>query len=61
MDAGIEKAADLVELQVQLARWQFGWSNIWADDGQRMNVAEQAKIWSDRVLEMSGLLSEPIT
>jgi len=61
MDAGIEKAADLVELQVQLARWQFGWSNIWEDDGQRMNVAEQAKIWSDRVLEMSGLLSEPIT
>lgn len=61
MDAGIEKAADLVELQVQLARWQFGWSNIWADDGQRMNVAEQANIWSDRVLEMSGLLSEPIT
>jgi hypothetical protein len=26
-----------------------------------MNVAEQAKIWSERVLEMSGLLSEPIT
>jgi hypothetical protein len=37
MDAGIEKAADLVELQVQLARWQFSWSNIWEDDGQRMN------------------------
>lgn len=32
-----------------------------ADHEQRMNVAEQAKIWSDRVLEMSGLLSEPIT
>jgi hypothetical protein len=37
------------------------WSNIWEDDGQRMNVAAQAKIWADRVLEMSGLLSEPIT
>lgn len=61
MDAGIDQAAELVELQVQLAHWQLGWSKIWTDDARRTNVAEQAKVWSDRVLEMSGLLSEPVT
>jgi hypothetical protein len=61
IDAGIDQAAELVELQVQLARWQLNWSNIWADDAQRTKVAQQAKIWSDRVLGMSGLLSKPVT
>ncbi|MBD1900907.1 hypothetical protein NDI44_04180 [Trichocoleus sp. DQ-A3] len=61
IDAGIDIAAELVELQVQLARWQLGWANIWADDAQRTKVAQQAKVLSDRVLEMSGLLSEPVT
>jgi hypothetical protein len=61
IDAGIDQAAELVELQVQLARWQLSWSTIWADNSQRTKVAEQAKVWSDRVLEMSGLLLEPVT
>ena len=61
VDAGIDQAAELVELQIQLARWQLGWLNIWADNAQRMKVAEQAQVWSDRVLEMSGLLSESVT
>jgi hypothetical protein len=61
IDAGIDQAAELVELQVQLACWQLSWSTIWADKSQRTKVAEQAKVWSDRVLEMSGLLLEPIT
>lgn len=61
VDTGIDQAAELFELQIQLARWQLSWSSIWANDVQRMNVAEQAKVWSDRVLEMSGLLSEPAT
>ncbi|MBD1838309.1 hypothetical protein [Coleofasciculus sp. FACHB-501] len=60
IDAGIDIAAELVELQVQLARWQLNWSNIWADDTQRTKIAQQSKVWSDRVLEMSGLLSEPL-
>jgi len=59
IDAGIDQAAELVELQVQLAHWQLNWSTIWADDAQRKKVADQAKVWSDRVLKMSGLLSEP--
>jgi hypothetical protein len=56
-DAEIEIAAQLVELQVQLACWQCCWSTIWEDTEQRMEVANSAKIWSDKVLNFSGLLT----
>ncbi len=59
MDVGIDGAAELVEMQVKLAQWQLAWSSIWTNDTQRIKVAEQAKIWSERVLEISGWLSEP--
>jgi hypothetical protein len=58
IDAGIDQAAELVECQVQLARWQLGWSSIWVDETERKTVAGQAKSWSERILEMSGLLTE---
>lgn len=56
LDADTDTAGELVELQIQLALWQLRWAKIWADPEQRMEVAEQAKIWSDRILERSGLL-----
>jgi hypothetical protein len=54
--AETETAAKLVELQVQLALWQLQWKNIWADSAKRAEVAEQSRLWSTQVLEMSGLL-----
>lgn len=57
----IDRAAELVELQVQLARWQLGWSSIWVDEAKRKSVAEQAKNWSERILKMSGLLTVSVT
>jgi len=56
-EAELDTAAELVELQVQLARWQRNWARIWADPPQRQQVAEQSAAWSKRVLEMSGLLA----
>lgn len=56
-DAEIEIAAELVELQVQLACWQCCWSEIWEDSEQRMEVADRAKMWSEKVLNFSGLLA----
>ncbi len=56
-DAEVEIAAELVELQVQLACWQYSWARIWEDAEQRMRVAEETKIWSEKVLSMSGLLA----
>ncbi len=54
-EAEISVAAELVELQVQMACWQWDWRKIWADPLQRNEVARKARIWSDRVLEISGL------
>jgi hypothetical protein len=55
-EAETAKAAELVELQVQLARWQYRWGQIWPDTALRAQMAEQSRIWSDRVLNLSGLL-----
>ena len=55
-EAGIEAAAELVELQIQLSRWQRNWLKIWPDQAQRKEVAEQSAEWSRRVLGLSGLL-----
>lgn len=55
-EAEIDVAATLVELQIQLARWRQNWANIWANPEQRRKVAEQSGLWSNRILELSGLL-----
>jgi hypothetical protein len=47
----------LVELQVQMARWQQTWTKTWSDPLRRTQLAEQSAAWSKRVLEMSGLLN----
>ena len=39
-DARFDVQAELVELQLQLARWQRAWANIWADPVRRTTVAE---------------------
>ncbi|MBS9393985.1 MAG: hypothetical protein HEQ29_12820 [Dolichospermum sp. LBC05a] len=54
------QAEELVNIQVQLAMWELTWSDIWADEKLRAEVAEQSGIWSEQVLDMSGLLSESI-
>jgi len=56
-DAEIEIAAELVELQIQLAYWQYSWAKIWEDGDQRQRLGEQGGIWSKKVLNMSGLLA----
>lgn len=55
-EAEADTAAELVVLQVQLARWQSAWGSIWLDSAQRGQVAEQAHHWSERILSLSGLL-----
>ncbi|MCP9495090.1 MAG: hypothetical protein MSG64_11640 [Pyrinomonadaceae bacterium MAG19_C2-C3] len=51
-----EVAAELVELQVQLACWQLRLANILDDSTQQARIAEQARRWSNRVLHVSGLM-----
>jgi hypothetical protein len=52
----IDTAAQLVQLQVQLSRWQMNWDRRWADPIERARIGTDAKEWSDRVMAMSGLL-----
>jgi hypothetical protein len=56
-DAEIEIAAELVELQIQLAWWQYSWAAIWEDAEKRNRVGEEGRLWSEKVLNMSGLLA----
>jgi hypothetical protein len=48
-EAEVQTAAQLVELQVQLARWQLTWANTWNNPLQRKQLAEQSAAWSKRV------------
>ncbi len=56
-EAEVSTAAQLVELQIQLARWQRNWAETWGDPLRRRQMAEQSAAWSQRVLELSGLLN----
>jgi len=56
LDARSEIQPELVDLQVQLALWQLNWPLIWTDPNRRQAVAALAGKWSDRILELSGLL-----
>ncbi len=60
VDMDIDRAAELADMQIQLARWQLTWDRIWADPAELVKVVNTAKLWSDRVLDMSGLLNEPV-
>ncbi len=55
-DTELKLQAELVELQLQLACWELNWREIWNDPEKRAAVAGKARIWSERILEMSGLL-----
>ena len=52
----IETAAQLVELQVELALWQVKLNKIWLDVNQRKQISEKSNAWSQQVLMASGLL-----
>jgi hypothetical protein len=55
-EADIDTAVELVELQRQLVRWQVHWAEIWENPEEREKVAERSQFWSERILELSGLL-----
>ncbi len=53
----INKASELVELQREMARWQYNLAGLWTNSQKRSAISEQAGIWSQQVLSMSGLLN----
>ncbi len=57
-DATLDKQAALVELQIRIARWHYGWHRDSIDQAKRARLAQEARTWAEQVLEMSGLLTE---
>jgi len=55
-EAEIETAAQLVELQLELVRWQYEMSQLWSDPNRRKQIAEKSNAWSKQVLASSGLI-----
>ena len=60
-DIDLDEAADLIEFQIQLAKWQLTWAEVWANPTERMNVAKQAHTWSKHLLDISGLISGAVS
>lgn len=56
-DAEPEIQAELVELQVQLAIWHRTWRQGRMDSHRLQEMKTQARAWSDRLLDRSGLLN----
>lgn len=50
-------ATELVELQRQLSRWKLYCSRLWSSSSDRLQIARHSQEWSDRLLNLSGLLA----
>ncbi|MEP7199971.1 MAG: hypothetical protein ABI874_09155 [Chloroflexota bacterium] len=56
----LKTAHTLLVVQRQLVRWEQHFDAIYADPVRRAEMAETARAWSDRLLQMSGLLTTGI-
>jgi len=57
-ESDLESQVVLLELQRLLARWRMRLPQRFSDQTWRGQVMAEAQRWSQRVLEMSGLLTE---
>jgi hypothetical protein len=56
LESDLESQVTLLELQRHLARWRMRLPQRFPDQAWRDQVIAEAQRWSQRVLEMSGLL-----
>jgi len=52
-----QAAAELIYLQVQMALWQLRSDKKWNDNSWRSELINQSQQWSQRILQMSGLIN----
>ena len=57
-ESDLESQVTLLELQRHLAHWRMRLSQRFPDQAWRGQVSAEARRWSQRVLDMSGLLAE---
>jgi len=56
-DTEPETAAELVQMQTMITLWQRAWDEASQNSKQRLLLSVQAKGWSDKALDFSGLAS----
>jgi hypothetical protein len=49
LDADLSFAAELVDLQRVLSQWKLDWSELWANESNRLQIAELSQHWCDRI------------
>ena len=52
-----ETAAELVQMQTLISLWQRAWTEASQNRQQRTLLSVQAKDWSDKAIDYSGLVS----
>ncbi len=52
-----ETAAELVQMQIMITLWQHAWEEASQNLNQRLLLSVQAKDWSDKAVDFSGLAS----
>jgi hypothetical protein len=50
-----EIAQELEQLRQLVTGWQSNWQEVWGEPQQRTHLVEQCQLWSDRLIEYSGL------
>jgi hypothetical protein len=55
-DTEPETAAELVRMQTMITLWQRAWDDAGQHPKQRILLAVQAKDWSDKAVDFSGLV-----
>ncbi|GAB1471060.1 hypothetical protein MASR2M66_19380 [Chloroflexota bacterium] len=55
-DTEPETAAELVQIQTMLTLWQRAWEESSKIPNQRLLLSVQAKGWSDKAIDFSGLV-----
>ncbi len=55
-DTEPETAAELVRIQTMISLWQRAWDEASQNPKQRILLSVQAKDWSDKAVDFSGLI-----
>lgn len=49
LETDVTFATELVDLQRSLSRWKWSWSELWASESKRQEIAALAQEWCDRL------------
>ena len=53
-----EMIVRLIELQRQIAGWQYNWQSVWPDKDLRGKMINETSKWSSMIIMSSGLLDQ---